>query len=87
MDNTAQAEGSYAAKTGEQYASNPYPEDHEFHQSWAVGWINAMQNIQIQFKVYQGAFGKALEKNRDLTSQLLQLQAEYDAFLLEQGYQ
>ena len=87
MHNTAQAEGSHAAKIGVAYSDNPYPEDHEFHQSWAAGWINAMQNIQIQFKVYQGAFGKALEKNRDLTSQLLQLQAEYELFREDMGYQ
>lgn len=86
MDNTAQAEGSYAAKAGELYANNPYPMDHLFHQSWAAGWIIAMQGMQVELNLYKKAYGRALDQNRDLTRKLEAMQAEYDAFLMEMGY-
>ena len=86
MDNTAQAEGSYAAKTGELYANNPYPMDHLYYHSWAAGWIIAMQNMQVELGVYKKAYGKALDQNRDLTRKMEAMQAEYDAFCIEMGY-
>jgi hypothetical protein len=86
MNNTCKAEGAYAARTGELYINNPYPIDHEFYHAWAAGWINGAQRLQMEMKVHRRAFEKAVVENGILRAQLKQVQAEYDAFLMEQGY-
>jgi hypothetical protein len=86
MTNTCHAEGVYAARTGELYNNNPYPIDHEFYHSWAAGWIDGAQQGQTELKVTRRAYAKVVDQNGLLRAQLAQVQAEYDAFLLEQGY-
>jgi hypothetical protein len=86
MNNTCKAEGAYAARTGELYINNPYPIDHEFYHAWAAGWINGAQQLQTELKVTRKAYAKAIDDRLAVEAQLKQVQAEYDAFLMEQGY-
>ena len=86
MDNTAQAEGSYAAKTGELYANNPYPMDQLYYHSWAAGWIIAMQGMFMELQITRRALDNMVKERRDLTREMEAMQAEYDAFCIEMGY-
>ena len=83
---TAQAEGSYAAKSGEVYLSNPYPMDHTHYNFWAAGWISAMEGIQIEIRLVKITLNSVIKDRREVQAKLDQVQAEYDAFLIEQGY-
>ena len=85
-EKTCYAEGSYAARTGELYDSNPYPAYHEYHSDWAAGWIDGAQRVYTELKVTQRVLDNMVNERRELQAKLEQVEAEYDAFAIEMGY-
>jgi len=82
----AQAEGSYAARTGELYESNPYRWGDWLHDCWAAGWIDGAQRVYTELKVTRRVLDNMVNERRELQAKLEQVEAEYDAFAIEMGY-
>ena len=87
MLNTIHAEAEYHARTGGMPTDNPYPHDTEYRGAWDRGFMDGMLYVRNDLKVTQKAFAKAVDAKLAIEAELAQVQAEYDAFLLEQGYQ
>ena len=87
MLDTIRAEAEYHARTGGMPLDNPYPHDTEYRGAWDRGFMDGLLYLRTELKVTKKAFDKAVVENGILRANLAQVQAEYDAFLLEQGYQ
>ena len=87
MLNTIRAEAEYHARTGGMPLDNPYPHDTEYRGAWDRGFMDGMLYVRNELMVTQKAFAKAVDAKLAIEAELAQVQAEYDAFLLEQGYQ
>jgi hypothetical protein len=48
--------------------------------------VDGLRSLYTELKVTQRAYAKAVDDKRAVEAQLAQVKAEYDAFLLEQGY-
>ena len=86
MLNTIHAEAQIAARTGAYHTDNPYPRGTEQYVAWERGFMDGMMYLRTELKVTQKAFAKAVDAKLAIEAELAQVQAEYDAFLLEQGY-
>ena len=86
MIDTIRAEAEYHARTGGHSIDNPYPRNTEYRDAWDRGFMDGLLYLRTELKVTKKAFDKAVVENGILRGQLKQLQVEYDAFLLEQGY-
>ena len=86
MLNTIHAEAEYHARTGGTPLDNPYPHDTEYRGAWDRGFMDGMLYVRNELMVTQKAFAKAIDDKLAIEAELAQVQAEYDAFLLEQGY-
>ena len=82
MHNTAQAEGSHAAKIGVAYSDNPYPMDLLFYHSWAAGWIMAMQGMFMDLQITRKLLNNKMQEVRALQEKLAQKEKD----LIELGY-
>lgn len=87
MLNTIHAEAQIAARTGAYHTDNPYPRGSEQYVSWERGFMDGMMYLRTELKVVTRAFERSIVENGILKANIAQVQAEYDAFLLEQGYQ
>ena len=87
MLNTIRAEAEYHARTGGMPLDNPYPHDTEYRGAWDRGFMDGLLYLRNELMVTQKAFAKAVDAKLAIEAELAQVQAEYDAFLLEQGYQ
>jgi len=86
MIDTIRAEAEYHARSGGHSIDNPYPHGTEYRDAWDRGFLDGLLYVRNEFKVTQRAFARAVDENGILKAQLAQVKAEYDAFLLEQGY-
>ena len=86
MLNTIRAEAAYHARTGGHSINNPYPHGTEYRDAWDRGFLDGLLYVRTELKVTQRAYAKAVDDKRAVEAQLAQVKAEYDAFLLEQGY-
>ena len=86
MLDTIRSEAEYHARTGGHSIDNPYPRDTEYRAAWDRGFMDGLLYLRTELKVTKKAFDKAVVENGILRANLAQVQAEYDAFLLEQGY-
>ena len=87
MLNTIHAEAECHARTGGMPLDNPYPHDTEYRGAWDRGFMDGLLYLRNELMVTQKAFAKAVDAKLAIEAELAQVQAEYDAFLLEQGYQ
>ena len=87
MLNTIHAEAEYHARTGGMPTDNPYGKYSEYRAVWDYGFMQGLLYVRNDLKVTQKAFAKAIDDKLAIEAELAQVQAEYDAFLLEQGYQ
>ena len=86
MIDTIRAEAEYHARTGGHSIDNPYPRNTEYRAAWDRGFMDGLLYLRTELKVTRKSFIKSVDENNNLREQLKQVQAEYDAFLLEQGY-
>jgi len=86
MLNTIRAEAERHARTGGMPTDNPYGKASAYREAWDRGFMDGMLYVRNELKVTQKAFYKAVDENGILKANIAQLQAEYDAFLMEQGY-
>ena len=86
MLNTIHAEAQIAARTGGMPTDNPYPRDTEYRDAWDRGFMDGMLYVRNELKVVTRAFERSIVENGILKANITQLQAEYDAFMIEQGY-
>jgi len=86
MNNTAKADGAYAARTGELYESNPYRTGDRLHDIWAAGWIDGAQRVYTELRITRKVVENMINERRELQAKLEQLIAEHDAFATEMGY-
>ena len=86
MLNTIHAEAQIAARTGAYHTDNPYPRGSEQYVAWERGFMDGMMYLRTELKVVTRAFERSIVENGILKANLAQLKAEYDAFLMEQGY-
>jgi hypothetical protein len=86
MLDTIRAEAERHARTGGMPTDNPYGKYSEYRDAWDHGFMQGMLYVRNELKVTQKAFYKAVDAKLALEAQLAQVKAEYDAFLLEQGY-
>ena len=86
MLDTIRAEAEVHARTGGMPTDNPYGKASVYRETWDRGFMDGMLYVRNELKVYQKAFAKALDAKRAVEAELTQVKAEYDAFLLEQGY-
>ena len=85
-EKTCYAEGSYAAKTGGYLHDNPFPPGHDFYSAWEQGFIKQLYYIRADSQITKRSYAKVLDQIGILRGQMNQLQAEYDAFREEMGY-
>ena len=86
MIDTIRAEAEYHARTGGMPTDNPYGKYSEYRDAWDRGFMDGLLYLRTELKVTKKAFDKAVVENGILRANLAQVQAEYDAFLIEQGY-
>ena len=86
MLNIIRAEAEYHARTGGMPTDNPYGKYSEYRDAWDHGFMQGLLYLRTELKVTKKAFDKAVVENGILRANLAQVQAEYDAFLIEQGY-
>jgi len=86
MLNTIRAEAAYHARTGGLPTDNPYTNGTGSRTAWERGFVDGLRSLFTELKVTQRAYAKAVDDKRAVEAQLAQVKAEYDAFLLEQGY-
>ena len=86
MIDTIRAEAEYHARTGGMPTDNPYGKYSEYRDAWDRGFMDGLLYLRTELKVTKKAFDKAVVENGILRANLAQMQAEYDAFLLKQGY-
>jgi len=86
MIDTIRVEGEYHARTGGMPTDNPYGKASAYREAWDRGFMDGMLYVRNELKVTQKVFYKAVDAKLALEAELKQVKAEYDAFLLEQGY-
>jgi hypothetical protein len=86
MIDTIRAEAAYHARTGGLPTDNPYEYGTEYRNAWERVLIDGLRSVHTELKVTRKAYAKAIDDRLAVEAQLAQVQAEYDAFLLEQGY-
>ena len=86
MLNIIRAEAEYHASTGGMPTYIPYVKYSKYRAVWDRGFMDGLLYLRTELKVTKKAFDKAVVENGILRANLAQMQAEYDAFLLKQGY-